>query len=48
MLLGTLGGNLLGNLLTGNRIYKGGKGKGINRTGEGIVRAGYGHNKMDF
>ena len=56
MLLGTLGGNLLGNLLTGNRIYKGGKDKGITRTGEGIVRAGYGrpsssalHNKkMDF
>ena len=56
MLLGTLGESLLGNLLTGNRIYKGGKGKGINRTGERIVRAGYGrpsssalhNNKMDF
>ena len=32
MLLGTLGANLLGNLLTG--------GKGIVRTGDGIVRAG--------
>ena len=31
MLLGTLGASLLGNLLTG---------KGINRAGEGIVRAG--------
>ena len=56
MLLGTLGANLLGNLLTGWGIYRAGKGKGINRAGEGIVRAGYGcpsssashHNKMDF
>ena len=47
MLLGTLGVSLLGNLLTGEEIYKPGKGKGINRTGEGIVRAGYG-SKMDF
>ena len=41
MLLGTLGANLWGNLLTG---------RGINRagTGEGIVRAGYGNNKTDF
>ena len=56
MLLGTLGANLLGNLLTGWGIYRAGKGKGINRAGEGIVRAGYGHplsfasqhNKMYF
>ena len=55
MLLGTLGASLLGNLLTGKGIYRAGKGKGINRVGEGIVRAGYGrpsssasHNKMDF
>ena len=41
MLLGTLGASLLGNLLTG---------KGINRAGEGVLRAGYGNNnsKMDF
>ena len=38
MLLGTLGENLLGNLLTG---------KGIHRAGEGIVRAGE-DNNMDF
>ena len=38
MLLGTLGANLFGNILAG---------KGMNRAGEGIVRAGYG-NKMDF
>ena len=54
MLLGTLGSILLGNLLTGKGIYKG---KGINRAGEGILRADYGHplssalhnnNKIDF
>ena len=46
MLLGTLGASLLGNLLTG---------KGINRAGEGVLRAGYGrssfsalYNEMDF
>ena len=33
MLLGTLGANLLGNLLTGKGIYRAGKGKGINRAG---------------
>ena len=31
MLLGTLGASLLGSLLTGKRIYRAGKGKGINR-----------------
>ena len=47
-LLGTLGASLLGNLLTGTAIYRAGKGKGINRAREGIVRVGYGNNKMDF
>ena len=46
-LLGTLGANLLGNLSTGKEIYRAGKGKGIHRAGEGIVRAGEG-NHMDF
>ena len=41
MLLGTLGARLLGNLLTGKGIYRA-------RKGEGIIRAGYGNNKMDF
>ena len=43
MLLGTLGASLLGNILTGNRIYRAGKGKGV-------VRPGYGNNenRMDF
>ena len=41
MLLGTLGVSLLGNLLTG---------RGTNRAGEGVIRAGYGSHssKMDF
>ena len=36
MLLGTLGESLLGNMLAG---------RGINRAGEGIIRAGYGSKK---
>ena len=48
MLLGTLGASLLGNLLTGKEVYRAGKGKGINRAGEGVLRASYGNNKMDF
>ena len=41
MLLGTWNASLLGNILSG---------RGINRAGEGIVRAGYGNknNKMNF
>ena len=53
MLLGTLGASLFGNLLTGREVNRAGKGKGINRAGEGILRASYGslshnNNKMDF
>ena len=50
MLLGTLVASLLGNLLTGKRMYRAGKGKGINRSGKAIVRAGYGNHssKIDF
>ena len=47
MLLCTIGASLLGNLLTGRGVNRAGKSKGINRAGQGIVRAGYG-NKMDF
>ena len=47
MLLGTLGASLLGNLLTGKGINRAGKGRGIIRAGEEIVRAGSGH-KKDF
>ena len=39
MLLGTLVASLLGNILTS---------KGINRAGEGVVRAGYGNKKINF
>ena len=59
MFLSALGASLLRNLLTGKGINKAGKGwgRGINRAcegvlatrrGPGIVRAGYGNNKMDF
>ena len=39
MLLGTLRASLLGNILAG---------KGMNRAGEEIVRAGYGNKKQDY
>ena len=42
MLLGALGANLLGNLLTGKRIVRASSG---NNKGKGIVRAGSGNNK---
>ena len=48
MLLSTLGARLLENLLTGKEIYRPGKSKEINRAREGIVRPGYGNNKMHF
>ena len=47
MLLGTLGASLLGNLLTGWGVNRAGKGSGISRAGEGILRVDYGK-KMDF
>ena len=48
MLLGTLGASILGNLLTDKGAFHAGKGKGkgIHRVGEGIVRAG--EVNMDF
>ena len=50
ILLGTLGAILLWNILTGQRINRAGKGRGINRAGESVLRAGYGScsSKMDF
>ena len=57
LLLGTLGASLLGNILVGKEATATSHGRGMNRTGEGIVRAGYGNkkvrktttkNKMDF
>ena len=59
MLLGKLGASLLGNILTGREINRAGKGReaiaktqgrGINRTGEWVLRTDYGSHssKMDF
>ena len=51
MLLGRLGASLLGNLLTGKGVIANKRGKGTNRAGEGVIRAGYSrpsNNKMDF
>ena len=38
MLLGTLGASLLGNILAG---------KGKNRTGQGVIRSGYGNKRKN-
>ena len=48
MLLGTLGASLLRNILAGKGINRAGKGRGINRADESIVRAGYGNKKWFF
>ena len=50
MLLGTLGATLLGNILTGRGVKTSSQGWGVNRGGEGVLRAGYGSRstKMDF
>ena len=50
MLLGTLGASLFWNILTGRGAIAKIQGRGINRAGEGGLRAGYGsrYSKMDF
>ena len=48
MLLGTLGANVLRNLLTSRGVNRAEKDKGINRAGDWVIRAGYGNNKIDF
>ena len=50
MLLGILGASLLGNVLSGQGAIAASQGRGVNRAGERVVRAGYGNknNKMDF
>ena len=50
MLLGTLCASLLGNISADKGINRVGKGRVINRAGEGIARAGYCNrsSKMDF
>ena len=42
MLLGTLGASLLGNIVIGKGAIAASHERGMNRAGEGIVRAGYG------
>ena len=46
MLLGTLGASLLGNILAGKGINRGGEGAIAKRQGRGIVRAGYANKKV--
>ena len=46
MLLGTLVASLLGNILGGKGVIGTIQGRGVNRAGEGIVRAGYGNKKV--
>ena len=41
MLLGILGASLLANILTGRGVNRAGKDQGINRAGEGVLRAGF-------
>ena len=48
ILLDTLGASLLGNRLKGKEINIAWKGRRINGAGEGVLRADYGKNKMDF
>ena len=48
ILLGTLGASLLQNLLTERGANRAEKGRGTNRAGEGVLRAGYGNDRMDF
>ena len=51
MLLGTLGASLLGNILAGKGIIRArkGRGRGISKADEGVLKAGYGSrsSKMD-
>ena len=50
MLLGAKGASLLESFLTGRRINRARKGRGINRAGGRVIRASYGSrsSKMDF
>ena len=47
MLLGTLGASLLGNILVEKGTIAMSHGQGMNRAGEGIVRAGCGHRSLN-
>ena len=47
MFLGTLGASLLGNVLAGKGAIATSHGRGMNRAGEGIARAGYDHRSLN-
>ena len=47
MLLGTLGAILHGNILAGKGTITKRQGRGINRPGEGVIRAGCGNKRQD-
>ena len=47
MLLGTLGTSLLGNVLAGKGVISKRQSRGINRAGEGVIRAGYENKRQD-
>ena len=47
MLLGTLGASLLGNILAGKGTIAKRQGRGIERPGEGVIRAGCGNKRQD-
>ena len=48
MLLGTLGASLLGNILAGKGAIAKRQGRGINRAGERVIRAGYDNKRQDY
>ena len=47
MLLGTLDTSLLGNVLAGKGVISKRQNRGINRAGEGVIRAGYENKRQD-
>ena len=48
MLLGTLGASLLENILAGKGAIAKRQGWGINRAGEGVIRAVYGNKRQNY
>ena len=48
MLLDTLGTSLLGNILAGKGAIAKRQGRGINRAGERVIRAGYDNKRQDY
>ena len=48
MLLGTLRASLLGNILARKRVKMVREGRGVNRAGEDVIRAGYGRRSSNI